>query len=127
MKFIKHSQVGNYIITHAVGGEYESNWLNNSFDSWMKYSQIHDIGIILFNERPTNSNGKNIYWDKFLFAKELEKYDYVKNICYLDTDVIINPYSPNIFSAANINKINLISQKNIPYISEYLIRKKIYH
>ena len=49
----------------------------------------------------------------------------VTNVCYLDTDILINPFAPNIFSYHKNNKISLISESlNMPFDLEY-VRKKV--
>ena len=48
---------------------------------------------------------------------ELEsKFDFVINVCLLDSDILINPFSPNIFDGYNEDSIALISlRKNLPF------------
>ena len=51
----------------------------------------------------------------------------IKNICYLDTDIIVNPLAPNVFNYQNVNKINVVSKyKNLPYhLSDDYIKRRI--
>ena len=49
----------------------------------------------------------------------------IKNICYVDTDVFINPWSPNIFRDYKNNKIAAVSSiKNLPFNLDE-VRKKV--
>ncbi len=48
----------------------------------------------------------------------------IENLCYVDTDFLINPLAPNIFNNFNKNKISLVSQiKNLPYDLDFVRRK----
>ena len=45
----------------------------------------------------------------------------------MDIDILVNPYSPNIFKNINYDKINLTSlRKNLPYNYEDTVRKLAY-
>ena len=73
-----------------------------------------------------NNNWKSPNWQKLLIGNLIIKNKIkINNVCYLDTDILINPLSPNVFKNYETNKISLVSQvKNIPYSLEK-IRKKI--
>ena len=71
---------------------------------------------------------KNIYWkkpawQKYLIGEKLKDLN-IKNVCYLDTDILINPFSPNIFKNYNPKKIFASSNVfNIPYELEKAQKK----
>ena len=83
-----------------------------------------------------------IYFDKDLISKKylLEKTSLaeifdceklkdlnIKNVCYLDTDILINPFSPNIFKNYNPKKIFASSNVfNIPYELEKAQKKIVW-
>jgi len=47
-----------------------------------------------------------------------------ENICIIDGDIIINPYSPNIFDFHKNHKISVVSSRvNMPYDWENTTRK----
>ena len=73
-----------------------------------------------------NNNWKSPNWQKLLIGNLIIKNKIkINNVCYLDTDILINPLSPNVFKNYETNKISLVSQvKNIPYSLEK-IRKKL--
>lgn len=117
----KSNKSGNYIVTAAVGEKYLNEWKNYSFPLWEKYAQNYDLGIIVLNEEIDKNRAsvtwKKIHWQKLLILKELESnFPYVKNVCILDTDILLNPFAPNIFDSYNEDSIGLISKrKNLPY------------
>lgn len=115
---------GNVIVSHAVGGNYLKNWENNSLDSWLFYCEKHDLGLIILTELIIEDNKKS-HWQKLLIGSELLKLNLeIKSACYLDTDIFINPGSPNIFDDYNKEKIGLVSQyKNLPYNRLAVLRR----
>ena len=60
---------------------------------------------------------KKATWQKMLIADTLKKSSLlVKNVCYLDTDILINYKSPNIFDDYDSETIGLVSiDKNMPF------------
>ncbi len=48
-------------------------------------------------ESTTSLYYKKPTWNKLLLGNEILKKFKQKNMCYLDTDILINPISPNIF------------------------------
>ena len=100
MKFILKSKKSlNYIATICIGKKYLSEWKKYTLPGWINYCKKNDIGIIYFDkELISNSHKKwkKPVWQQLLIGKNIIK-NKVKNICYVDTDVIINPFSPNIF------------------------------
>lgn len=128
-KILIKSKSKNYILTIAIGKKIFDDWKKFSFPLWKKYSLKNNIGIIVITKDLIDK--KNIFWKKATWQKMLigkyllkEKIN-VNNICYLDTDILINPYSPNIFKYHDNNKISLISESfNMPFDLEY-VRKKV--
>lgn len=117
---------GNTIVTHAIGGTYFSDWTKFSSSSWMKYCEKYDLGLILFNEKINESTGKNLYWQKFLLGEFLKREaSWVTNVCYLDTDVVINPAAPNVFEVYDSERVALISQENNTPFNLDLTRRKV--
>ena len=119
----------NYIVTIAIGSKILSEWLKYSFPLWKKYCLKNNLGLIVFTKNIINKNNyywKKPTWQKMLLGDCLQKYQKnVKNICYLDTDILINPLSPNIFKYNKNQKISLISETfNMPYDLS-LVRKKV--
>ena len=121
MKIFRHPKKHkNYIVTVAIGEIHFKEFSEYVLDSWKLYCQIHDLGLIVFLDELIDKKDpywKKFNWHKLLIGEELEKViPKQSNICYLDTDILINPNSPNIFDFHDINKISIVSQeKNLPF------------
>lgn len=110
----------NYLVTIAIGNKVYNDWKKFSFPLWKKYCQKNKIGLIVIKKDLIEKNNK--YWKKATWQKMLIG-DYIqsckikiKNLCYLDTDILINPNSPSIFKFHDEKKISLISESfNLPY------------
>lgn len=119
----------NFLVTLNIGKKYLNDWEKYSLPLWLKYCKVHDIGIISFNY-DLISKKDNFYkkkqWQKLLIGKEiLTKSKNIENICYLDSDILINYLSPNIFDFHSADKVSLVSQfNNIPF-DNVITRKKI--
>ena len=102
MKIFIKSKNNNYLATICIGLETFRNWKKYSFPSWKLYCKTNDIGLIVFDKNlisEDHPNYKKPTWQKLLIGNKLkENFKTVKNICYLDSDIIINPFSPNIFN-----------------------------
>lgn len=130
MKIILKSKKDNYICTLAIGKKYKKNWEKYSKSNWLRYCKKHNIGLIVFFENLINKDNKNWKkpnWQKFLIGSEIKKNKLkVKNICFLDIDILINYASaPNIFDLHNINKITVVSQRNIYGMNLDFLHKQI--
>lgn len=121
----------NTIACIAIGKEFYNSWKKNILPSWKVYCKRNNLGLIVFTEHLIDEN--NIYWKKptwqrcLVASRVRDKYSIVKNICVMDIDILINPYSPNIFKKINKNKINLTSlRKNLPYQYDDTTKKLAY-
>jgi hypothetical protein len=120
MLIAKESKNGNYLVTIAIGESYLSNWTNLIKKSWLEYADKFNVGIIVFTDdllSRSNPFWKKATWQKLLIPNNLTKNgiecDYV---CYLDSDIIISPFAPNIFDLAIPDKVGVVSvRKNLPF------------
>jgi len=120
VQIIRESKKGLYLITIVIGESYISDWAKMVKESWLHYCEKFEIGIIIFTEDllpKSNPHWKKANWQKLLISKQLIKSDVNCNyICYLDSDIIISPFAPNIFDWAMPNKVGVVSaRKNMPY------------
>ena len=79
---------------------------------------------ILYQKK--NLYWKKPHWQKFLIGAKLKNKN-IKNACYLDTDIIINPQSPDIFKNYKQNKI--LASSNIyklPYDLKMAQKKVVF-
>jgi hypothetical protein len=118
----------NIISTIAIGGSYYDDWLYNAYPSWKRYCEKHSLGLIVFNKdliSKNNENWKKAHWQKMLIAEELKNHEVaINNVCFLDTDILINHYAPNIFDNYDDKTIGLISQvKNVPFDVDIVHRR----
>lgn len=124
----------NYLVSLAVGKKFLSDWKKYVLPFWLKYCKKHKLGLLIIkSELSTKSDKKykKSNWQKLLISKFIfDNFKFIKNICYLDTDIIINEHAPNIFESANMKKINVVSlRKNLPFdyketISKIVILRK---
>jgi len=129
--FYKKKKIENFIVAAAIGNKCYNEFIKYSLPLWLRYCKQNNIGLLIFHDyiiKKNDINWKSATWQKHLFGEYiLKNFNYIKNICLLDTDILINPFSPNIFNYLEKNKISVISHlKNLPYKNdENSIRKKI--
>ena len=99
---IQPGKSGNVLATIAIGDAYLEPFMKYAFHTWEMYCKRHDLGLILFDDHlvdQADPDWKNPYWQKFLIGDFLISQNLsVNNICCLDTDILISPLAPNIFS-----------------------------
>ena len=127
MKILLKSRKKNYLATVCIGNKkLLSDWKKNAYPLWRLYCKKNDIGIILFEQDlipKKDEYWKKPTWQKYLIGEKLKNKD-VKNVCYLDTDILINPLSPNIFKKYNPKKIFASSNIfKLPYDLEKIQKK----
>jgi len=114
------------IVVLALGSEHVVKWKKHSFPSLQLYCSRNKINLYLQSESLDNSStAKKATWQKFLIPKNLKRnFPNVKELCYLDTDIICNPFSESIFDYHKTGTIGLVSQfTNLPYPSEIALRR----
>ena len=87
---------------------------------YLEFAEKFDIGIIIFTEDlllRSNPFWKKANWQRLLIPKNLRKNGIECNyVCYLDSDVVINPFAPNIFDWAIPQKVGIVFiRKNLPF------------
>ena len=120
IKKIINSKSQNYFCTIAIGKSYEKNFKNYTLVFFKEYCKKNDIGLILITKDLIKKNSeywKKPEWQKLLAPKLiLKKFKSIKNICMIDTDILINNSSPNIFKFHKKNTISVVSIRNyMPY------------
>lgn len=118
----------NYLITIAIGKKFLDEWNKYAKPLWLKYCKKNNLGLIVVTDNlidPTNPFWKKATWQKMLLGSFFKNTSIkINNICYLDTDILINPNAPNIFNFHDDNKISLISQVfNLPYDLDLINRR----
>jgi hypothetical protein len=118
----------NALVTIAIGKNYLENWEKNALPTWKLYAQRHKLQIIVVASnliKESDPFWKKPQWQKLLLPNALTKFrPEVENICYLDTDILINPTAPNIFDQISVGKIGSVSlRKNLPFDREKVYKK----
>jgi hypothetical protein len=121
---IKPGKSKNIITTNAIGGNYYESWMKWAYPTWKKYCERYDLGLVVFDTNMVDDAQKP-YWQKLLIGNALKNnVPEVSNVCFMDTDILINPTAPNIFEAYDSDTIALVSQKkNLPYPLESVLRR----
>lgn len=126
--FIEPGQSGNILATIAIGEKYYAAWEKNALPGWENYCKRHQLGLVAFDADLVSTDNK--YWKKATWQKMLigttlrESSLSVKNVCYLDTDILINEHAPNIFDFYNEDAIGLVSlRQRLPYPYDELLRR----
>ena len=125
---IPPSDSQSIIATIAIGQSYFDNWEKFAKPLWERYCKRHQLGLIVFDQDligKENPLWKKPTWQKMLIGDALKvKLPSIQNVCYLDTDILINPFSPNVFDSYDPNSIGMVSlRKNLPYPYENTIRR----
>ena len=89
----------NYLVTTVIGTSYLEDWERYSLPLWKDYCKLHSLGILAVTENLIEKDDpywKKVNWQKLLIGSSINKFGIgANNICYLDSDILINPYSPS--------------------------------
>lgn len=118
----------NILATIAIGGTYYNDWKLYALPGWEKYCRRHGLGLVVFDEdliAQDHKLWKKATWQKMLIGETLKKSKLqVENVCYLDTDILINPMAPNIFECYDPETVGLVSlRRNLPFPYEKVLRR----
>lgn len=122
------SKSQNAIVTLAIGSDYLKKWEKHALPTWMLYAQKHDLQILVINNHLLEISDpywKKPQWQKLLIPEILSKhFPEIENICYLDTDILINPLAPNIFDELVEEKVSSVSLRSgLPFDREEVYKK----
>ena len=126
MKIIKKSKnSNNYIATVAIGEKHSKEFQTYILPSWVMYCEKYDLGLVVFESDlidKSHYKWKKSNWHRLLMGSKLKKLN-ANNVCYLDTDILINPLSPNVFDFHDDEKISVVSQTKLPFEHSKVLRK----
>ena len=107
---------GNVLATIAIGEQYLQPFMKYAYHTWEMYCRRHDLGLILFDDdliSPDHPKWKKANWQKYLIPSVIVDSGLpVKNVCHLDTDILISPLAPNIFDFYDQSKVALVSMRS---------------
>ena len=116
------------IATIAIGQAYYSDWEKYALPSWTEYCHNNGLGLVVFDRGLISADEikwKKATWQKLLIGETLISSGIdANNVCYLDSDILINPFAPNIFNNYDSTTIGLTSKrKNLPFPLEEVLRR----
>lgn len=125
---IEPGKTKNVIATLAIGDEYYQSWIRFAFPTWKKYCERYELGLIVCDTdlvQKESNKWKKRQWQKLLIGEYLKhNFSTINNVCYLDTDILINYIAPNVFDFYNSDTIGLVSlDKNLPYSRNSVLRR----
>ena len=122
---------GNCIATIAIGHQYLSEWEEYASPGWLRYCEHYDLGlyVVIDDLIPiAHESWKKATWQKMLLGDALSAISSrITNVCYLDTDILINPTAPNIFQEYDGKSYGIVSQiNNLPMPLELVMRQYVF-
>jgi len=130
LKIYQDSACGDYVVTVAIGQKYMQRWEELSLPWWRMYCGEHGLGLAAVTEPFSDPGNKRFDWQKLLVGKALsESGTGAQGVCFVDYDVIPNPFAPNIFSHRSVDRVGFVSERNnLPYGSaETVLRRVAFH
>jgi hypothetical protein len=121
------SNTSNALVTTAIGGDYAEDFIRFSLPSWQLYAKRHNLGIILLSDGSFSAStmgGLNGAWLKMLAPSlVLAQFPQVTRVAVVDTDIVINPSSPDVFLSTPRGSVGVV--RDLPRQSgEGLMRTK---
>jgi len=118
----------NVITTIAIGQSHFDTWAEYALPTWQRYCERHQLGLIAFDAdliSKDHPKWKKPTWQKMLIGQTLRKeLPTVRNVCNLDTDILVNYMAPNVFEHYDPEKIGLVSvRKNMAYPLDPVLRR----
>lgn len=115
------------LVTTAIGGSYLDDFVAYSLPFWKIYADTHDLAIVVIHDQVVfgvTDSSENGAWLKLLAPRAVKNsLPLLTRIVLLDTDIIINPVAPNIFSECPQDDFGVVSLVNeIPF--DLLVAKK---
>jgi hypothetical protein len=126
MKILRKTKdTNNFIATVAIGEKHLKEWQQYILPSWMLYCERNNLGLVVFENDlvdKSHPKWKKANWHRLLMGEKLKELN-VNNACYLDTDILINPFAPNVFDFHDDEKISIVSLTQLPFEYSKVLRK----
>jgi hypothetical protein len=117
------------LVTSAIGGRYLQDFVEFSLPTWRNYAKRHGLGIIVFADNSVSEEtlgGFNGAWLKMLLPELVEhQFPQIKRLALVDTDIIINPASPNVFGATPEGFVGVVPEFSADPSRDIQARKRI--
>jgi hypothetical protein len=129
IEVLKTGSSGKALATLAIGSKYLDRWQKHVKSDWILYCERNGLGLYVEDvDLDESVVKKKPQWQKLLIGKTLQESSFeVTDVCYLDSDILVNPYAPNIFESCHTGRINMVSQlNNLPYPLHEVLRRMAY-
>jgi hypothetical protein len=105
------------LITLAIGAGYLERFERLSLPLWRIYAERNNLGLAALIEPYDDPGEKRFDWQKLLVGKALRSLTSdARRACFIDYDIIPNPFSPDIFFELDPGLVGFVSQrKSLPY------------
>lgn len=124
-----NDQTRHALVTSAIGGRYLRDFVEFSLPTWRNYAKRHGLGIIVFADNSVSEEtlgGFNGAWLKMLLPELVEHhFPQIKRLALVDTDIIINPASPNVFGATPEGSVGVVPEFSADPSRDIQARKRI--
>ncbi len=106
------------IVTIAVGKRFERMVRDYCLTNWKLYADKHGYDLIIIDKPLDEEDDRCVAWQKCLVCSQdwSQKYD---RIVWIDTDIVINPNSPDIIDGVPEDKIGAVDEFSFPTRQEY--------
>lgn len=109
------------IVTLIVGKRYKANFNKYCQSLWSLYAKKHGFDLIVIDDYLDNSpraQSRSVAWQKCLILShpDVQKYD---QVVWVDSDIMINPCSPDICANVPIEKIGVVDEYASPSREEH--------
>ena len=127
-KILLNPNAKNFIITIAIGKTYYDSWKKYASPTWIDYCKKYGLGLMAVHNDligKDHPKWKKATWHKMLIGNYIQENKLkIENVCYLDSDILINPNSPNIFNVCPKKLISVVSStQRLPFSLNYIRRK----
>ncbi len=109
------------LVTLAVGASYEAMFEKYCRPVWAKYADRHQFDIIVITnplDTSARSQSRSPAWQKCLILSDatVKNYD---QVVWVDSDILINPASPDITDGVPLEKIGAADEYSTPTREDY--------
>lgn len=119
-----------FIATLAIGKEYLDRWEALSLPFWRIFCERHDLGLVAMIHPYADPQARRPDWQKFLVGRAMRDFGHESGrVCFVDYDIIPNPFAPDVFAAMNRGMVGFVSEIfGLPYgESSELLRRMAFH
>jgi hypothetical protein len=117
------------LVTLAIGKKYELMFNKFCRNLWSQYAEKYEFELVVFT-KPLDDSAKaqsrSPAWQKCLILSDtdIQKYD---QVVWIDSDILINPNSPDLTNNIPQEKIGVVDEYAIPNKDDNrLVRERLY-